>query len=149
KKPVGFDTIFNQLPPQLWPALPESYEWRINVNKVELYKHKSAPAHIFDFVTYATDSELQYNFLSRWDNVTHHSFAYTRQNSPLSDKHPARHIYPFGQFSLKGVSYMNGHCIDFMDTFGLTEKSYMKGITIIESISTFDPRNYIPELLVP
>ncbi len=149
EKPVGFGTIFNFLNPELWPALPESYEWRINGENVELYKHKSASPHEFDFVTYRTDCDDKVDFLSRWDQVTHHAYAYTRQDSPIHPKHPARTVYPITQFEFGTETYMRGHCIDCIDTFGLTDKSRVKGMTIIESISTFDPRNYIPELMVP
>ncbi len=149
KKPLGFDSVFTQLPRHLWPALPESYEWRVTNHTVGLYKHKNAASHVFDFVTYVTDSDFRYNFLSRWDGVTHQSFAYTRQNSPLNGDHPARDVYPIPQFTLNGQSYMRGHCIDFVDTWGLTERSRVSGMTIVECVSTLDPRNYVPEPLNP
>lgn len=146
KQPLGFETIFQELDPTLWPALPESYEWRVSEDKkVHLFKHELAADHMFDFVTYATDSLSRFHFLSRWDGITYHSFAYARHNSPLSSYSSARAVFPISEFRYNGQTYMRGHCIDFLDTHGLSENSKVGSGTIIESISTLDPRNYVPE----
>lgn len=140
-KPLGFETIFNNLEENFWPALPESYEWRINENKsIELFKHKDAPDRNVHFVTYFTDLLDRFNFLSRWDGATQHSFAYTRKDL---NNDGLRGTYPI---DLPG--YVCGHCIDFLDTQGISEISTCPGgygSIIVESISTLDPRNYIPE----
>jgi hypothetical protein len=144
-KPLGFDTLFHKLNHTLWPALPESYEWRIEKDgTIDLYKHKLAPDRNVNFVTYFTDSLEKFNFLSRWDGATQHSFAYTRKdlkNDNLRDTYPVD--FP---------NYMCGHCIDFLDTHGISELSTCpggRGSVIVDSISTLDPRNYIPEPILP
>ena len=145
KMPLGFETIFRNLDKKFWPALPESYEWRIEENgNINLYKHEDAPDRQIEFVTYFTDSLERFNFLSRWDGTTQHSFAYTRNN--LSND-GLRKTYP-----VAFPGYWCGHCIDFLDTQGISEISKCQNghttthaTTVIESISTLDPRNYIPE----
>ncbi len=147
-KPLGFDTIFEKLDSTLWPALPDSYEWRIESDgSINLYKHKAASDRNINFVTYFTDSLDRFNFLSRWDGTTQHSFAYTRKD--LRNDYLRKNVVP-----VDFPGYMCGHCIDFLDTQGISEisicpKAKGRQIINIESISTLDPRNYIPEPLRP
>ncbi len=145
RQPENFSPIFS-LHSCLWPALPESYEWRtLEDNNIYLFKHISASFHEFDFVTYPTSSADKVNFLSRWDGITHHSFAYTR-TPPLRNDY-AREVFPINQDAYKcdGRTYDRGHCIDFADTQGLTNVEMVASDSIDPTISTLDPRNYIPE----
>jgi len=143
--PQGFEFIYSTQHPLLWPALPESYEWRILPNDVlYLFKHLSAMEHDFDFVTYPTDDPTHFNFLSCWDGITHHSFSYTR-NPPLHNEY-ARSAFPINAEAYRyGSLYTRGHCIDFADTQGINNSQMFASNTVDYTISTFDPRNYIPE----
>ncbi len=144
--PQHFPKIFQSLPQSHWPALPESYEWRILPNDtIKLFRHVSSRSYNFDFVVYGPNEREQINFLSRWDNTTHHAFTYTR-NPPLNNEY-ARNTYPINAdgYKIGTQTYVRGHLIDFCDTMNLEDEEMVAGGTIDQTISTLDPRNYHPE----
>ncbi|MBS0185697.1 MAG: hypothetical protein JSS34_05080 [Proteobacteria bacterium] len=144
--PSHFEKITDVLPQCHWPMLPASYRWVIDeTGTILLYNHLSAPTHNFDFVIYGSYQDNRVNFLSRWDAVTHHSFAYTR-TPPLQNRY-ARDNFPINSsgFKWNGLTFDRGHCIDFCDTMNLTNQKMVSPNEINPSISTLDPRNYTPE----
>ena len=144
--PPDFFRITHALPRDQWPMLPESYRWAIsNMGNVQLLKHLSADLHTFDFVIYGPDRDNRVNFLSRWDSMTHHSFAHTR--TPPLHNEQARNNFPINEsgFKWNGQTFVRGHCIDFCDTTGLSNQRMVARSEINPLISTLDPRNYCPE----
>ena len=81
--------------------------------------------------------------------ITYHSFAFTR----LGVGSEFRDFYPISEDDFtdsvnSSIEYTRGHAIDYMDTAGLWDSDKAAGrggIMRIKSISTFDPRNFIPE----
>lgn len=136
-------SIFNSMPKESLPLLPEGYLWVRAEDKYSVIRERTIPECNLLLVLYGPNAnkKKRINFVFQVDGVTTYSFAHTKNSSG-----PDKRAYPMSSedFIVPGYDYsrtrykghVRGHLIDHQDTIMEHSKVYW---------STYDARNYVPE----
>lgn len=130
---------FNALPKHVLPPLPHGYQWVRANDNYSVIRNEKAEKHAISIILYGPDAKQYINFICQVDDVTTYSFAHTKSGSGPKDRtYPMTNndykVLDYDYASKRYNSHVRGHLIDHQDT-----------ILGRGTLSTYDPRNYIPE----
>ncbi len=119
------------------PHLPEGYIWGQEQQRLQILKHRHAPASSFKIHLFGPDNKERIQFVVEKEKVPQHGFSMTRREGFPRD---LRDDYPMSPESFRSrdrdIPQWRGHIIDYQDTLGTPEE---------ENISTRQPWNFKPE----